>query len=61
MILKGPKNFSESFFDGLIVQILSELTKTLSPILKFGGGVWQQSADIEYHCCALDMVFQSSW
>ena len=39
MISKGPRYFSASFLEGRVVWMLSDLMKTLSPILKFGGGV----------------------
>ena len=39
IISKGPRYFSVSFLEGQVVQMLSDLTKTLSPILKSGGGV----------------------
>ena len=41
MISKGPRYFSASFLEGRVVQILSDLMKTLSPILKSSGGVCQ--------------------
>ena len=37
------------------MQILSDLTETLSPILKSGGGVRCLLAEMEYCFCALDM------
>ena len=39
IILKGPRYFSVSFLEGWVAWILSDLMKTLSPILKSGGGV----------------------
>ena len=39
IISKGPRYFSASFLEGWVVQMLSDLTKTLSPIWKSGGGV----------------------
>ena len=39
IISKGPRYFSASFLEGQVVQMLSDLTKTLSPILKSSGGV----------------------
>ena len=38
IISKGPRYFSASFLEGWVVQMLSDLMKTLSPILKSGGG-----------------------
>ena len=34
IISKGPRYFSVSFLEGWVVQMLSDLTKTLFPILK---------------------------
>ena len=58
-ISKGPRNFSASFFDSRVVRILSDLMKTLSPILKSGGGVWHLSVDTEYRFCTSEMWEQS--
>ena len=54
-ISKWPRNFSASFFDSWVVQILSDLMKTLSPILKSSGRVQHLSVEVEYHFCALEM------
>ena len=35
--------------------MLSDLMKTLSPILKSGSRVWHLSAETEYFFCVLDM------
>ena len=45
IISNGPRYFSASFLEGQVLQMLSDLTKTLSPILKFGGGVQCLSAE----------------
>ena len=47
IILKGPKIFSESFFEGQVVRMLSDRTKTLSPILKSRGGIHCLSIEAE--------------
>ena len=39
IISKGPRYFSESFLDGLVVQMWSDLTNTLSPTEKAGARV----------------------
>ena len=39
IISKGPRYFSVSFLEGWVVQMLLDLTKTLSPILKSGSRV----------------------
>ena len=39
IISKGPRYFCVSFLEGQVVRMLLDLTKTLSPILKSGGGV----------------------
>ena len=39
IISQGPRYFSVSFLEGQVVQMLLDLTKTLSPILKSGGRV----------------------
>ena len=61
IISKGPRYFSASFLEGRVVRMLSDLTKTLSPILKSGGGVQRLSAETKYLFCALDMWDQSCW
>ena len=61
IISKGPRYFSVSFLEGQVVRMLSDLTKTLSPILKSGGGVQHLSAETEYLFCASDMWDQSCW
>ena len=55
IVSKGPRYFSASFLEGRVVWMLSDLTKTLSLILKSGGGVQHLSAETEYLFCALDM------
>ena len=55
IISKGPRYFSVSFLEGRVVQMLSNLTKTLSPILKSGSEVRRLSAETEYLFCVLDM------
>ena len=61
IISKGPRYFSASFLEGWVVQMLLDLTKTLSPILKSSGGVQRQSVETEYLFCASDMWDQSCW
>ena len=39
IISKGPRYFSENVLEGQVVQMLLDLTKTLSLILKSGSGV----------------------
>ena len=55
IISKGPRYFSVSFLEGQVVWMLSDLTKTLSLILKSSGGVQHLSVETEYLFCALDM------
>ena len=55
IISKGPRYFSASFLEGQVVQMLSDLTKTLSPILKSSGVVLHLSAETEYLFCMSDM------
>ena len=55
IISKGPRYFSACFLEGWVVWMLLDLTKTLSPILKSGGGVRCLSADTEYLFCTSDM------
>jgi hypothetical protein len=45
MISKGFRYFSESFFEGRVVQKNFAFTKALSPTLNFGGGIQFLSAD----------------
>ena len=61
IISKGPRYFSASFLEGQVVWMLSDLTKTLSQILKSGGRVRRLSVETEYLFCALDMWDQSCW
>ena len=39
ILSKGPRYFSASLLEGWVVQMSSDFTKTLSLILKSGGGV----------------------
>ena len=55
IISKGPRYFSVSFLEGWVVQMLLDLTKTLSPILKSDSRVQCLSAETEYLFCTLDM------
>ena len=55
IISKGPRYFSASFLEGWVVQMLLDLTKTLSPILKSSGGVQCLSAENKYLFCTSDM------
>ena len=55
IISKGPRYFSASFLEGWVVRMLSDLTKTLSPILKSGSGVQHLSVETEYLFCTSDM------
>ena len=55
IISKGPRYFSVSVLVGWVVWMLSDLMKTLSPILKFSNGVQHLSAETEYLFCVLDM------
>ena len=55
IISKGPRYFSASFLEGWVVQMLSDLTKTLSLILKSGGGVQCLSVETKYLFCVLDI------
>ena len=55
IVSKGPKYFSASFLEGQVVQMLSDLTKTLSLILKSSGRVQCLSAETEYIFCTSDM------
>ena len=57
MISKGPRYFSASFLEGRVVQMLLDLMKTLSPILKSSGKVRRLSAEMEYLFCMLDITF----
>ena len=59
MMVKGSRNFSESFFDGLVVQMWSDFTNTLSPIRNSGAGIRWQLAEAEYRVWAVEMVFWS--
>ena len=43
----GPKNFSESIFEGPVVRMLLDQMKTLSPILKSRGGMHHLSAEVK--------------
>ena len=61
MISKGPRYFFASFLEGWVVWMLSDLTKTLSPILKSSSGVQCLSMETEYCFCMLDMCDQSCW
>ena len=61
IISKGPRYFSVSFLEGWVVQMLSDLTKTLSPILKSSGGVRCLSVETKYLFCASDMWDRSCW
>jgi hypothetical protein len=45
MMSKGPRYFSESFFEGRVVRKNFAFTKALSPTLNSGGGIWFLSAD----------------
>ena len=61
IISKGPRYFSASFLEVQVVWMLSDLTKTLSLILKSGGGVQHLSVETEYRFWASDMWDQSCW
>ena len=55
IISKGPRYFSASFLEGHVVQMLSDLTKTLSPILKSSSRVQHLSVETKYLFCTSDM------
>ena len=55
IISKGPRYFSVSFLEVQGVQMLLDLMKTLSPILKSSGRVQCLLAETEYLFCMLDM------
>ena len=52
---KGPRYFSAIFLEGWAVWMLSDVMKTLSPILKSSSRVWHLLAETEYHFCASEM------
>src|SRR5215510_6753716 len=53
MISYGPRYFSDSFLDGLVVRKNWDLTKTFWPILKSGAGSRCTSANRCIRCWAL--------
>ena len=53
IISYGPRYFLESFFDRRVVQKYCDLTNTDSPIWKFGGCCWRESAEGWYCLWAL--------
>ena len=55
IISKGPRYFSVSFLEGWVVRMLSDLMKTLSPILKSSSRVQCLSAENKYLFCTSDM------
>ena len=53
MMVKGPRNFSESFFEGLVVRMWSYLTNTLSPTRNSGARFHRRLAEAEYRVLLL--------